>query len=88
MARWFPLEPTDASVFGSAPHVFRYQKRLDAPVESVWLSLTSDHSLSDWGSLVQAVHWYSPRPFGVDTTREVVLAPGLVKVREHLLGYL
>ena len=28
-----------------------------------------------WGPTVKEVNWLSPRPFGVGTTREVVLAP-------------
>jgi uncharacterized protein YndB with AHSA1/START domain len=71
MARWYPLEPTDATFFGSAPHVFRYQKRFAATPEQVWESLTSDDSVAAWGPSVTEVAWTSPRPFGVGTTREV-----------------
>ena len=83
MTRWFPVEPADAALFTSAPHVFRYEKRFAASPERVWASLTSDESLAAWGSTVSAVHWLTPRPFGIGTTREVVLAPGLVRVRER-----
>jgi hypothetical protein len=33
------------------------------------------------------VNWLSPRPFGVGTTREVVLAPGLTKVHERFFRW-
>jgi ligand-binding SRPBCC domain-containing protein len=86
MARWFPLESTDATVFDTAPHVFRYQLRYDAPPEAVWMSLASDRSLAEWGPSVREVKWTSPRPFGVGTTREV--APlGLPRVREHFFRW-
>jgi Polyketide cyclase / dehydrase and lipid transport len=83
MARWYPLESSDAGLFTSAPHVYRYETRYAAPPERVWESLASNASLSAWGSSVKELNWLSPRPFGVGTTREVVLAPGLVRVHER-----
>jgi hypothetical protein len=83
MTRWYVVEPADEDFLASAPHVFRYSKRFAAPPETVWESLASDESLAAWGSTVSAVNWLSPRPFGVGTTREVVLAPGLARVRER-----
>lgn len=83
MARWYPVDPVDEEFFTSAPHVFRYSKRYAAPPARVWESLTSDGALADWSATVSALNWLSPRPFGVGTTREVVLAPGLTKVRER-----
>ncbi|MCW2514178.1 MAG: polyketide cyclase [Mycobacterium sp.] len=82
MTRWYAVEPADANFFTSAPHVFRYSKRFAAPPEKVWESLVSDESLSAWSATVSALTWLSPRPFGIDTTREVVLAPGITRVRE------
>jgi hypothetical protein len=87
MARWYPLEPTDASVFDTATHVFRYQKHFDAAPDVVWASLACDHSLADWGSSVQEVNWTTPRPFGVGATREVVLPLGVSRVREHFFRW-
>lgn len=78
----FALEPADEAFFGSAPHVFTYRKQFAAPPERVWESLTSDESLAAWGSTVKFVNWTSPRPFGVGTTREVALSPGIVRVDE------
>lgn len=83
MTRWFPLEPADAGLFDSAPHVYRFRKRFAAPPDRVWESLTSDASLAAWSPMVTDVKWLSPRPFGVGTEREVVLAPGLTRVRER-----
>lgn len=78
----FALEPADEAFFGSAPHIFTYRKQFAAPPEQVWDSLTSDESLAAWGSSVKSVNWLSPRPLGVGSTREVALAPGLVRVHE------
>jgi carbon monoxide dehydrogenase subunit G len=83
MTRWYAVEPADANFFTSAPHVFRYSKRFAAPPEKVWESLTSDESLAAWSPTVSSLTWLSPRPFGVGTTREVALAPGLVRVHER-----
>lgn len=87
MARWYPLESADATVFDTAPHVFRYEMRYDASPEVVWTSLACDHSLADWGPSVQEVKWSSPRPFGVGTTREVALTLGLARVREQFFRW-
>ena len=83
MARWYAVEPADEGFFTSAPYVFRYSKSFAAPPATVWDSLVSDESLAAWSATVSAVNWLSPHPFGVGTTREVVLAPGLTRVRER-----
>lgn len=78
----FALEPVDADFFTTAPHRFTYRKRFAASPARVWDSLASDESLAAWGPSVKQVTWLSPRPFGVGTSRQVVLAPGLVQVHE------
>ncbi len=83
MARWYEVEPADDEFLASAPYVFTYSRRFAAPPEKVWESLVSDDSLASWSATVNAVRWTSGRPFGVGTTREVVLAPGLTRVRER-----
>jgi hypothetical protein len=87
MTRWYPLEPSDASNLVSAPHVYRYRSHFAAPPERVWESLASDASLAAWGPSVKAVNWLSARPFGVDTTREVVLVGGAPRVRERFFRW-
>lgn len=87
MTRWFAVESAGEGIFTSAPHVFRYEKRFAAPPERVWESLTSDESLSAWSSTVSSLEWTSDRPFGVGTTREVVLAPGLARVQERFFRW-
>jgi hypothetical protein len=87
MTRWYAVEPADANFFTSAPHVFRYSKGFAAPPEKVWESLVSDESLSAWSATVSDLTWLSPRPFGIDTTREVVLAPGIARVRERFFRW-
>jgi len=85
--RWYSLEPADADFLTSAPHLFRYRKRFAARPERVWESLTSDASLAAWGPLVTDLKWLSPRPFGIGTERELVLAPGLSRVRERFFRW-
>ena len=87
MTRWYPVEPANGSFFDSAPHLYRFDKHFAAPPERVWESLASDESLAAWGPSVTRVSWLTPRPFGVDTTREVVLAPGVAKVRERFFRW-
>jgi Polyketide cyclase / dehydrase and lipid transport len=81
MARWYPLEPADDTIFRTAPQVYRYPVRLDVSPERVWESITSDESLAAWDLPVRRLTWTSPRPFGVGTTREVVLP--LLTLRER-----
>lgn len=87
MARWYPLESCDAGLFTSAPHIYRFEKNFAAAPERVWESLASDASLVEWGSAISHLSWLSPRPFGVGTTREVAMAPGLLRVRERFFRW-
>ncbi|GJF09764.1 polyketide cyclase [Mycolicibacterium cyprinidarum] len=85
MTRWFALESADAGFFESAPHVFRYERHFDAPVEQVWESLQSDESMAAWGDALGSLAWTSSRPFGISTTRDVGLGP--TKVRERFFRW-
>ncbi len=88
MTHWHPLDAdADAAFFVTAPHVYRYQLHYDAPPATVWESLASDVSLAAWGPSVKDVRWLTPRPFGVGTEREVVLAGGLARVRERFFRW-
>jgi hypothetical protein len=49
--------------------------------EQVWESLTSDVSIAAWGPTIKEVNWTSRRPFGVGTTREVVIPGGGARER-------
>jgi Polyketide cyclase / dehydrase and lipid transport len=87
MTRWYPLEPSDAGILVSAPHVYRYRMEYAATPARVWESLASDDSLAAWGSSIKQLKWLSPRPFGIGTTREVVLAGGAARVRERFIRW-
>jgi Polyketide cyclase / dehydrase and lipid transport len=52
------------------------------PAAEVWADLTADGALH-WCRILQDVHWTSPRPFGVGTTREVKALWGANLLREH-----
>jgi carbon monoxide dehydrogenase subunit G len=84
---WYPLEPADDDIFSSAPLIYRHRIELAATPAQVWESLASDESLAAWGPGAKSVTWLNPRPFGVDTTREVALVAGVAKVREHFFRW-
>jgi len=87
MARWHSLERPDYSIFTEAAHVYRYPARFPASPERVWESLASDESVKAWGMGVQSLRWTSPRPFGVGTTREVVLPLRAMSLREEFFRW-
>jgi hypothetical protein len=87
MARSYPLEQADSGIFTSAPVLFRYDVHYAAPPQRVWESLSSNDSVAAWGPSVKRVRWLSARPFGVGTTREVVLAADLARVRERFFRW-
>jgi hypothetical protein len=87
MTNWRTLEPADASIFDTAPQLYRYPVKLAVPPERVWESIASDRSLADWGMGVKSLKWTTPRPFGVGTTREVVLPLSAMTVREQFFRW-
>ena len=80
---WHRLESVDDSFFVAADHRYEFPIDLDVPPERVWESIASDESVAAWGLGVQSLHWTSPRPFGIGTTREVKLPLGIMTVRER-----
>jgi hypothetical protein len=84
---WHPLEPADESFFTDAPFVHRYPVDLDVPPEAVWAALASDASLAAWRLPIKRLTWTSPRPFGIGTTREVILSGGLIGIRERFFRW-
>jgi hypothetical protein len=87
MTRWYPLEPADEKIFSTASQIYRFPVRLKVKPERVWESIASDESLAAWGLGVRRLTWTSPRPFGVGTTREVVLPLGSMTVREQFFRW-
>lgn len=85
--RWHALEPADASVFAPGPFVYSYPIRLEVTPARVWQSLASDESVAAWGLGVRSLVWTSPRPFGVGTTREVVLPLATMRLRERFFRW-
>lgn len=84
---WHRLGACDETYFDTAPHVYRYPVELQVPADRVWSALTSDRSMADWGLGIHSLRWTSPRPFGVGTTREVVLPGRLMTVRERFFRW-
>ena len=87
MSRWHAMAPLDASFFDTAPHVYTFTHELPVAPERVWESLVSDHSVADWTPLLQSIEWTSPRPFGVGTTRTVVLPTKAITIHEHFFRW-
>jgi polyketide cyclase/dehydrase/lipid transport protein len=88
MARWYSLEPVDENIFATAAQIYRFPIRLRVSPERVWESLASDESIAAWpAAYLRRLTWTSPRPFGVGTTREVVMPMGLMTVRERFFRW-
>lgn len=85
--KWFPLEQADETFFDTAPYVHRYPVDLPVPPQRVWEALTSDGSLGAWQLPVRRLTWTSPRPFGVGTTREVILSGNTFGIRERFFRW-
>ena len=84
---WTKLEPVDGTYFDTAPYRHSYPVDLPVPPERVWESLTSDRALADWGLGLRKLEWTSPRPFGVGTTRTVVLTGGSAEIHEEFFRW-
>lgn len=84
---WYALEPADETFFDTAPYRHTYPVDLPVPPEDVWAALTSDASLSAWQLPVKSLTWTSARPFGVGTTREVVLSGNTLAIREQFFRW-
>jgi hypothetical protein len=87
MTRWYRLDRPGPDTFTTAPEIYRFAARFAASPARVWESLASDESLGAWGLGVQDLRWTSPRPFGVGTTREVVLPLRAMTVREEFFRW-
>jgi hypothetical protein len=83
---WHACEPVDETYFDNAPYRHSYPVELDVPPERVWQSLMSDRALADWG-LGISLEWTSPRPFGIGTTRSVVLPLHAITVHEQFFRW-
>ena len=79
---WHSLTPTDDTFFDTAALVSTHVVDVPVPVEDLWAALAADDAVVGWGLGATSMRWLTPRPFGVDTVREVTLA-GAVKVRER-----
>ena len=82
MTPWFKCKPVDESFFAVAPMRLRAGFEISRPAAAVWGELTADDALH-WCRILEDVRWTSPRPFGVDTTREVKALWGANMLREH-----
>jgi len=83
---WFACQPVDERFFDSAPQVLKASFAVPRPAEEVWAELVADDPLA-WCSVIDAVRWTSPRPFGVGTTRTVTSLRGLNVLDERFFRW-
>ncbi len=84
MTRWHPIEEADDALFARASLFHARSVEVPFPPEQTWAAITSD-SVSNWTRGVRKVTW-SPRPFGVGTTREVDMDGGF-RLRERFFRW-
>jgi len=80
--QWYELMTSGDDFLASAPFRYVNSVEVSVPAERWWAALTSDDTLVSWTALVTDLHWTSPRPFGVGTTREITML-GLITARER-----
>ncbi|MGI5218571.1 SRPBCC family protein [Nocardia sp. CA-290969] len=73
----FPLEAADDTFLDTAHRRYTHIVDIPASREQVWETLTADDALVSWSPVITAARWTSPRPFGIGTTRQVVLGGAL-----------
>lgn len=78
----YSLDPADDVFLLTATQRFVHAVDLPFAPARVWETLTAADALVSWSSVVTSATWTSPRPFGVGTTREVVLG-GSVRLVER-----
>lgn len=84
MARWHRIEEADDTLFARATLFHTRSVEVPFPPEQTWTVITGD-GVSSWTKSVRQVTW-SPRPFGVGTTRQVDMDGGF-KLRERFFRW-
>jgi hypothetical protein len=74
------MEPIDETFFETASMQWSRSWDIPAPAADIWAELAADRPLH-WCRALR-IHWTSPRPFHVGTTREVKVL-GLLHGKEH-----
>jgi len=81
VGKWFDTAACDEDFLKSAPFRYSYPIDLTVPAEQVWDGLCADRPLS-WVRGLD-IHWTSPRPFGVASTRVAKVALGALCIQER-----
>lgn len=74
------LRPVAEDFFATAAQRYSQQWIIDRPATAVWAELVGEHPLHWCRGL--NIHWTSPRPFSVGTTRHAKVLGGLLQVEE------
>jgi uncharacterized protein YndB with AHSA1/START domain len=68
----------DLSYFETAPARFQAEVVIAADPERIFEVFEDAHAWTVWALPITAVHWTSPRPFGVGTTRTVHMIGSMI----------
>ena len=80
----FQLEPVDESFFRDAPQRYVFAMALPVPPERVWeTAMAGEHPLRFVRGL--SVHWTSPAPRGVGSTRNANAGFGAFRLQERYI---
>ncbi|MEZ0374555.1 MAG: SRPBCC family protein [Candidatus Sericytochromatia bacterium] len=84
MPTFFKLTPSELDFAAKAPYCLDNQTLIEAPPEQVFAVL-SESDWHDWFVDFKSVEWTSPAPYGVGSTRTVVLKT--LTVQERFLAW-
>lgn len=82
---WFELTPTDLSFFDNAPFHFENEAIINASPERVFEIWATGEGQAEWFKDYKSARWYHEPPYGVGSTREVVLKA--LSVKERFLAW-
>lgn len=80
----YDCEKTDLDFFERASACYAAEVRIRATPRRIFDVFENAHAWTVWAPPIQAVHWTSPRPFGIGTTRTVHMPGGMVGVEEFI----
>jgi hypothetical protein len=82
----YPCEPVSDSFVDTAPARYVNSVRIDATPACIWKALEDASAWPRWATPIKNVEWTSPPPFGVGTTRTVMMI-GKMTVFEEFIAW-
>lgn len=80
----YACDKTTLDFFDHASACYVAEVRVRATPERIFEVFEDAYAWTVWAPPIQAVHWTSPRPFGVGTTRTVHMPGGMLGVEEFI----